>query len=183
MEVFGLKDGRRILVRPIEAGDKEGLEAGLRRLSDASVHKRFLAPKRRFTRGELRYLTEVDGHDHVALVAEEVDHPGVIVAVGRWVRWQHEPDAAEVAIVVADYLQGKGLGTILADLLAEGAIRHDVRRFTATILGENAPAHRLMGRLTGHLERRATGGGASEMVAELSRSALSGVGAGVAQAA
>ena len=180
---FGLKDGRRILVRPIDPGDKGELEAGLHRLSDASVHSRFLSPKASFTRAELRYLTEVDGHDHVALVVEEVDHPGVIVAVGRWVRWQHEPDAAEVAIVVADYLQGKGLGTILADLLAEEAIRHDVRRFTATILGENVPAWRLMGRLTGHLERRATGAGSTEMVAELSGPALPRVSAGVARAA
>ena len=46
------------------------LEDGLRQLSDESVHRRFLTPKRGFSRTELRYLTEVDGRDHVALVAE-----------------------------------------------------------------------------------------------------------------
>ena len=83
-------------------------------------------------------MTEVDGHDHVALVAEG-RATRVIVAVGRWVRWQDEPDAAEVAIVVADFPQGKGLGSILGDLLAHEAIRHDVRRFTATLSATTWP--------------------------------------------
>jgi acetyltransferase len=169
---FALKNGTRVLVRPIEPTDKAELEAGLHRLSDATVHKRFLAPKPRFTAAELRYLTEVDGHDHVALVAEEVEHPDVIVAVGRWVRWPDDPEAAEAAIVVADPLQGKGLGSLLADLLAHEAICHDVHRFTATLLGENVAAHRLMGRLTGHLERRGIAGGASELAVELDGAAL-----------
>ena len=47
------------------------LEDGLRHLSKESVQRRFLTPKSSFSRSELRYLTEVDGRDHVALVAEE----------------------------------------------------------------------------------------------------------------
>ena len=101
----------------------------------------FLSPKPSFSAAELRYLTEVDGQTTWRSWSRRSTIPGVIVAVGRWVRWQIEPDAAEVAIVVADYLQGKGLGSILADLLAEEAIRHGVRRFTATMLGDNVAAH------------------------------------------
>ena len=162
-----LTDGTRVLVRAIRPSDKEELQAGLHRLSDETVHKRFMSSKPKLSSAELRYLTEVDGEDHVALVVEEADHPGTIVAVGRWVRWVDEPDAAEFAIVVADYLQRKGLGSLLVDLLAEDALTHGVRRFTASMLSDNVGAQRLMARLTDHLERRAGGGGASELVAHL----------------
>ena len=81
-------------------------------------------PKARFTKAELRYLTEVDGHDHVALVAESERWPGTIVAVARYVRLDDDPDTAEAAIVVADMLQGLGLGTLLAERLAAAATVH-----------------------------------------------------------
>ena len=70
-----LPDGAPILIRPIRADDKRMLTDGLRRLSDESVQRRFLTPKRSFSRAELRYLTEVDGRDHVALVAEYPAEP------------------------------------------------------------------------------------------------------------
>ncbi len=80
---FALTEGTRVTVRPIRPWDKAELDAGLHRLSDTAVHQRFLAPKPSFTAAELRYLTEVDGRDHVARVAEPVERPGLIVAVGR----------------------------------------------------------------------------------------------------
>ena len=49
------------------------LDAGAPAPLRESVQRRFLTPKRSFSRAELRYLTEVDGRDHVALVAE---YPG-----------------------------------------------------------------------------------------------------------
>ena len=160
-----LKDGEQILVRPIEPADKAALAAGLAELSDVSVQRRFLSPKPSFSASELRYLTEVDGQDHVAFVAETLR--GRLVGVGRWVRLADDPTSAEAAIVVADPLQGLGLGSLLADLLAQEAIRKDVRRFTATMLSDNLPAHRLMARLDSHLERRHVGLGADEMVVDL----------------
>lgn len=152
-------------VRPIQPDDKAALVWGLEQLSDLSVHRRFLSPKASFSSSELRYLTEVDGHDHVAFVAEAAS--GRLVAVGRWVRLGGDPEVAEAAIVVADSLQGLGLGSLLADLLAREAVRHDVRRFTATMLSDNLPAHRLMARLSTHLDRRHAGSGADELVVEL----------------
>jgi hypothetical protein len=61
-----LPDGAPILIRPIRADDKRMLGNGLRHLSPQSVQRRFLTPERSFSRAELRYLTEVDGRDHVA---------------------------------------------------------------------------------------------------------------------
>ena len=157
-----------MLVRPIRPDDKAGLAAGLGELSEQSVQRRFLSPKPSFSAAELRYLTEVDGHDHVAFVAETVDGPRPrMVAVGRWVRLVADPSTAEVAIVVADPLQRLGLGSVLADVLATEAVRQDVRRFSATMLHDNVAAHRLMTRLDRHLARRRAGSGAEELVVDL----------------
>jgi RimJ/RimL family protein N-acetyltransferase len=153
-----LSDGTQVTIRPIAPGDKQELQDGLHRLSARTVQQRFLVPKVRFTSSELRYLTEVDGHDHLALVAESERWPGTIVAVARYVRLAGEPDTAEAAIVVADELHGLGLGTLLADRLAADAAVHGVRRFTAEMLGENRAARRLMERLQDRLQAPSLGG-------------------------
>jgi RimJ/RimL family protein N-acetyltransferase len=163
-----LPDGASILIRPIRADDKRMLEDGLRQLSDESVHRRFLTPKRGFSRTELRYLTEVDGRDHVALVAEDARQPvRRMIAVGRFVRLHQDPEAAEVAIVVADDWHRRGVGSAVTELLAAEARRLGIRRFTATMAADNVPAHKLMRKLTSQLERRSSGGGVEELVLEL----------------
>lgn len=162
-----LDDGSIVNLRPIHPDDKHGLELGLTRLSAASVHARFLAPKRRFSSSELRYLTEVDGHEHLAIVAEPEGEPGVVAAVGRWVRLPDEPETAEFAIVVGDPLQGLGLGSIMADELAQSAKREGIGRLTATVLSDNVAIQRIMARLSSHLERRHSGRGTAEVAFDL----------------
>ena len=167
MEQRRLKDGSRVLIRPIRPSDKAELAAGLQRLSKQSVQLRFLTPKPGFSKAELRYLTEIDGRDHVAFVAVRPERPGTIVAVARYVALADAAGTAEAAIVVADPLQGLGLGTILADELAREAVSNGVRRFSATMLGENRAAHRLMTRLPAPLERRHGHGAQHELIVEL----------------
>ena len=163
-----LPDGAPILIRPIRADDKRMLENGLRHLSEESVQRRFLTPKSSFSRAELRYLTEVDGRDHVALVAEYVGAPvRRVIAVGRFVRWADDPAAAEVAITVCDDWQRRGVGSLFAKRLATQARLSGIRRFTATMSSNNVAAHKLLERLTWHLEEQHQGGGVSEVVAEL----------------
>jgi RimJ/RimL family protein N-acetyltransferase len=163
-----LPDGAPILIRPIRPDDKWMLEDGLRHLSDESVQRRFLTPKRSFSRAELRYLTEVDGRDHVALVAEYPGEPvRRLIAVGRFVRPSEDPESAEVAIVVSDDWQRRGVGSVLGGQLADEARRLGVRRFTATMASDNVPAHKLMRKLTRQLEARHAGYGLSELVLDL----------------
>jgi RimJ/RimL family protein N-acetyltransferase len=163
-----LPDGALILVRSIRPDDKRMLEEGLRHLSDESVQRRFLTLKRSFSRSELRYLTEVNGRDHVALVAEYPGDPvRRLIAVARFVRLVEDPTAAEVAIVVADDWHRRGVGTVLTDELAQEARRAGIGRFTATISSDNVAAQRLMRRLTTHVERKSAGYGVSEMVLDL----------------
>jgi GNAT superfamily N-acetyltransferase len=155
-----------VLIRPIRPADRVLLAEGFAHLSPESVRLRFLAPKARLSAKELSYLTEVDGVDHVALVAEDAQRPGEMVAVGRWVRLVDDPTAAEVAIVVADAHQGQGLGRQLGLALADAARERGVERFTATLLSENAAAHRLFAAISERLVAHHAGG-IEELVAEL----------------
>jgi len=165
--VFPLADGTKVAIRPIDPDDKALLSDGLRRLSRASVERRFLAPKTRFSAKELRYLTEVDGIDHVAFVAVDANDPSELVAVGRFVRMPDDPRTADVAVVVADCHQGQRLGTRLGQLLAAAALERGIERFSATMRADNAPAHRLLSSISAHLVDGSQGYGVHDMVADL----------------
>jgi GNAT superfamily N-acetyltransferase len=176
--VHTLPDGTPILIRPIEPGDKARLSAALARLSRQTIHRRFLGAKPKLSSTELRYLTEIDGHDHIALVAFLASDPESIVAVARCVRMPPAssrglvtaslaPDTAEFAIVVGDPLQGRGLGSLLARELATVARSAGIRRFSATMAGENVAVRRLIAHFTRTLERDETAHGVREVVVEL----------------
>jgi protein lysine acetyltransferase len=161
-----LPDGTRALVRPIAPDDKALIQEGLRRLSPESVQRRFLGHKRALTAAELRYLTEIDGRDHIALVAVDADDPATLIGVARCVRLE-ERDTAEMAIVVDDRWQGLGLGHVLAEALARAAAAVGVRRFAAVVLADNVPAQRLLGDLLVDLRRSVPSAGVQELVGEL----------------
>ena len=165
--LYTLPSGSRVLVRPIAAEDKDKLARGLRQLSDESIRKRFLASKPRFTSAELRYLTEVDGFNHIALVAVLEDDPDQLVAVARCVRLPDRPATAEMAIVVGDPWQNQGLGRAMATALADAALAVGIRRFAATMLGDNEPARRLMRTFARRLEEGRVSGGVREVLVEL----------------
>ena len=165
--LYTLPSGSRVLVRPIAADDKDKLARGLRQLSEASIRKRFLAAKPRFTRAELRYLTEVDGVNHIALVAVLEDDPDQLVAVARSVRLPDREATAEMAIVVGDPWQNQGLGRAMATALADAALAVGIRRFAATMLGDNEPARRLMRTFARRLEEGQVSGGVREVLVEL----------------
>src|SRR3954470_1476559 len=97
--ITDLADGSRIVMRPIEPGDRPLLVDGLARLSERSRRQRFLGPRDTFTSGELDYLVDVDHHDHEALVALDLS-TGALVGVARYVRL--EARRAELALTVAD---------------------------------------------------------------------------------
>jgi GNAT superfamily N-acetyltransferase len=159
-------DGTQLYVRHIKPGDKEMIAKAWLELSPRSQYRRFLAPKPRLTAGDLRYLTEVDGHDHAALVAVRLHEPHSLVAVARFVRLTDDPEAAEVAVTVADDMQGKRIGKQLGVLLADEARGRGIRRFTAALLADNRPALRLMATMTDRLVSRLDHG-VTDVVADL----------------
>jgi RimJ/RimL family protein N-acetyltransferase len=162
-----LSDNTLLFIREIRADDQQRLADSLANLSEASVRKRFLGPKPTLSTAELRYLTEVDGHDHYAIVAMPAGEEEQISAVARFVRLDDDPRAAEAAIVVCDSLQGKGLGKTLARLLADTARERGVSRIHATMYSQNGPAHALMRVIAERLSDGAHDHGLQEVVAEL----------------
>jgi protein lysine acetyltransferase len=162
-----LSDGTAVVIRPILPSDKVMLSEALLRLSEESRRRRFLSAKPSLSAAELRYLTEVDGRDHYALVAQLADDPSAIVAVGRFVRLPWDGTTAEAAIVVCDELQRRRLGTQLARMLGDAARRRGIRRFVATVLSDNPAAMRLMRTLTTRLEDGGHDRGVREVLMDL----------------
>jgi phosphoglycerate kinase len=127
-----------IVIRPIRPEDKQALRDGTDRLSERSRYRRFLAPRGSLTPAELTYFTEVDHHDHEALVAID-PITGEGIGVARYIRSPVHPDAAELAVAVADDWQHHGVGTRLTETLAHRARQEGIARFTALLLADNTP--------------------------------------------
>ncbi len=154
-----LRDGASIRVRPIGPGDKPQLQRGFERLSGDSVYKRFLSPLTELRPMDLIYLTEVDHHDHEALIAFD-EQTGEPVGVARYVRSATDPAAAEFAITVVDDWQRRGVGTELIRRLSDRARQEGVKRFTAVLLAENHEMRGLLEKLGGFRLR----GGVSSVI-------------------
>jgi RimJ/RimL family protein N-acetyltransferase len=141
--VHRLRDGAALEIRPIEPRDKDGLAEGFAQLSPESRYRRFLSPMDHLTSSSLAYLTEVDHHDHEALVAVDAQS-GEPAGVGRFIRIDGEPTIAEVAVAVPDAWQGRGVGSELLARLADRAGEEGVATFRATCLSDNVEALHLL---------------------------------------
>ena len=142
-----LRDRTEMLVRPIRPADKPALVRGFERLSDESVYQRFLSPMPELRPMDLVYLTEVDHHDHEALIAFD-DH-GEAVGVARYVRSTADPQRAEFAVTVVDAWQRRGVATELLRRLTARAKQEGVKTFTALLLAENYEMRGLLEKLGG----------------------------------
>jgi GNAT superfamily N-acetyltransferase len=131
-----LRDGSRVLVRPVEPTDKALLVEGFARLSPESRYRRFLAPVPELSEAQRHYFTEVDHHDHEALAALDPG-TGRGVGVARFVGLPNRPEAAEAAVTVADDWHDRGLGTLLLEALAERARTEGISTFTGMLLATN----------------------------------------------
>ena len=147
-----LDDGTEVIVRSVGPGDRILLEEGFEHLSDDSRHRRFFRAVKHLTAAELDYFTRVDHQDHEAIGVTTADGE-VGLGIARYIRLSPDSDAAEVAIVVLDAVQGRGLGKVLMDQLAEAARRRGIRRFVAQTGSDNGAFVRLMERF-GEVDRR-----------------------------
>lgn len=126
-------DGGTIHLRPITAEDADALVAFHAGLSQRTRFLRYFSAYPRIPEKDLFRFTHVDHHYRVAFVAEL---SGKIIAVGRY-EGQPSSDEAEVAFVVADEHQGRGIGSVLLEHLAAAASERGIKRFTAIVLAEN----------------------------------------------
>jgi protein lysine acetyltransferase len=147
-----LRDGARLLVRPILPTDRGKLADTQPGFSRESHYRRFFsAPP--LSDKVVRYLIDVDYYDHFAwavLDADDPEEPGV--ASARYIREREDPGIAEVAFSIVDDYQGRGLGTFLLGALAVAATENDVHRFRARVLAENEPMRAILRRGGAHLD-------------------------------
>lgn len=135
------RDGAELLLRPVLPGDSARTVSGHVEFSGETLYRRFMSTK--FPSPALmHYLFEVDYVDHFVWVVTEPD--GSFVADARFVRDPENPTCAEVAFIVGDSYQGRGIGSYLLGALAVVARLEGIEKFTARVLSENAPMRTIL---------------------------------------
>ena len=149
-----LSDGARVFIRLIRPADERRLEELYSRLSEHTAYQRFFTLRRRLPPAWYHFFANVDYRRRLALVAEHDTTTGPeLIGVGRY-EPTDDPEMAEVAFVVEDGWQGRGLGTALLDELLAAAQARGIRRFRAYVLADNHRMLRLLESRTHVLERK-----------------------------
>ncbi|MBS3734566.1 MAG: GNAT family N-acetyltransferase [Phycisphaerae bacterium] len=132
-----LRDGTEIFFRPVKPSDEPALSEMLYSLSRQSVRTRYFTATMTFPHKDVQKLTNIDYRRDLAIVAL-VPGPGEgdIVAIAQYFL-DPKTQAAEVAFIVQDEWQQKGMGSFLLDYLAQIARQRGVRKFYAKVLPEN----------------------------------------------
>jgi methanethiol S-methyltransferase len=150
-----LADGAELIVRRLVSSDEESIRAFYRGLSPSTLGRRFLTPYSSLPESMLRYLAVADRPDRCVIVAT---HGGAIVGEARFHRSGGSDDNAEVAVVVADDWQGRGLGTALAQQLARLARESGLTAFTGSMAADNRAAVGLLTAMAPDAGRRVRSG-------------------------
>ncbi len=132
-----LRGGEEVVVRPVKLTDEEELQDLFYRLSDESTRRRFLGLRREHPHEEMQRLVDLDFDKNMGLVVLE---PGstreAIVAMARY-DLDPATNLADIAFVVRDEWQGRGLGTLLMRRMIEIGRDHGIAGFTADVFGSN----------------------------------------------
>ncbi|MGB5810458.1 MAG: GNAT family N-acetyltransferase [Polyangiales bacterium] len=160
-ETVALNDGRKVRLRQIRPDDKELILEGFEALSTESRYARFMTHKTGLNDRELRYLTEVDGVNHFAIMAVR---PRMVnrqrgVGTARFVRLEDHHDTAEPAVTIVDAYHGQGLGATLLGRLLEAAWERDIRWFRSELLARNVAMKSLVASLSDEAQFRPSGDG------------------------
>jgi RimJ/RimL family protein N-acetyltransferase len=149
-----LRDGTPVSIRPIRADDAPRLIDLYSSLSKRSAYQRFFTLRRRLPADWARHLADVDYRRRMALIAdcETVDAPELI-GVARYESGEAD-DVPEIALVVQDGWQGRGLGTLLLSDIFRAAQARGLQRFRASVLADNRPMLTLLRRHAEIVQRR-----------------------------
>ncbi|GAA3003947.1 bifunctional acetate--CoA ligase family protein/GNAT family N-acetyltransferase [Streptomyces fulvorobeus] len=136
-----LRDGGTARIRPITTDDAERLVSFYEQVSDESKYYRFFAPYPRLSAKDVRRFTH---HDYVDRVGLAVTTGGEFIATVRYDRIDDRgrpatapADEAEVAFLVQDAHQGRGVASALLEHIAAVARERGIRRFAAEVLPAN----------------------------------------------
>lgn len=126
-------DGGTVHLRPITPEDADGIQGLMERSSDQTRYYRFFGPMKRLSDKDLYRFTHVDHENRVAFVVLLGDE---LIGVGRYDRYPGTDDA-EVAFLVEDAHQRRGLGSVLLEHLGAAARERGITRFVAEVLSQN----------------------------------------------
>ncbi|MFJ8669535.1 GNAT family N-acetyltransferase [Streptomyces sp. NPDC093600] len=136
-----LRDGGTARIRPITVDDADRLVSFYEQVSDESKYYRFFAPYPRLSAKDVHRFTHHDFVDRVGLAATV---GGEFIATVRYDRINAQglpasapADEAEVAFLVQDAHQGRGVASALLEHIAAVARERDIRRFAAEVLPAN----------------------------------------------
>lgn len=133
-----LATGERVRLRPIDPADEPRLSALYDRLSRRTVYQRFFTVMQRLPPDWAHFLANVDYQRRFAVVAEDAAaEAGTLIGVARYEPVVGEEGVVELAVVVQDSWQGKGLGSLLVRELLRAAALNGVERYRAFVLGDN----------------------------------------------
>jgi RimJ/RimL family protein N-acetyltransferase len=158
---ISLRDGTLAHMRPIRADDAPRLVALYDRLSGDTRYHRFFSVMQRLQPDWARFLAAVDYESRLALVVESPADPDTLIAVARY-EPTRRPDTAEVAFVVQDGWQDRGVGTALFSELLAAAQVNGIRCFRAWVLADNRRMLDLIARL-GEVRERSIDRGVVEL--------------------
>ncbi len=127
-----LRDGRTAHIRPIRPDDADLMVEFYARVSPQSKYYRFFAPMPELSDKDLHRFTHVDHTERVAFILTVGQQ---MIAVGRYDLVQ--PGEAEVAFLVEDAHQGRGIGQLLLEHLAQAGRERGIERFVAEVLPDN----------------------------------------------
>jgi len=130
-----LSDGTTVHLRPIAPSDADAVVVMHSKFSERTRYLRYFSPYPRIPPRDLARFVNVDHHDREALVVSTGED---LIAVGRYERLGENAPEAEVAFVVADEYQGRGIGSMLLEHLAAAAREVGMERFVAEVLPANS---------------------------------------------
>jgi GNAT superfamily N-acetyltransferase len=133
-----LRDGTEIFFRPVKPTDESALSKMLYSLSEASVEKRYFTYTKRFPHKDVQKLTNIDYDQNLAILGVVPKSGGDedVVAIAQYFI-DPKTRIAEVAFIVQDEWQAKGMGSFLLNYLARIARRRGVKTFCAKVLPKN----------------------------------------------
>jgi RimJ/RimL family protein N-acetyltransferase len=138
-----LPDGKNLTLRELHPSDEPMLRSWFASLSNDARYHRFHGQVVELSPAAWRYLTRIDQHDHVGILALDGDE---LLGVARMIRLSGDNDVAEIAFLVGDEQQRRRIGSTLRDMLIAIARARGYRKLYAYVLPENIAIRKLLGK-------------------------------------